>query len=298
MNANKNLYKAAFHATKGNEKCHYANTGFPALTTCHCACKYGCECAKEGKCYALLQELQYTDKMKADWENLLLYNEDPEAYKKAVIKFMEENGEDTLRWFESGDSPDEEFFPVVVKGVADVLKDKRFYGYTKEHKEIDFIHDVPVWQWENVNLMMSEWGDYKVDEETRKYYKVFKVIPIWEIDEAEAEGYVPCSGNCGDGEGQCNICKYGTANVYCVLHGSRAIFPIPEEYKTNEKVDVNTDGFIKFGGKTIGGLRDAYCKAKKIEGYENRIQALKDCWRMIKNGSITIWKNGFVLKNA
>lgn len=286
-------YSERFHATVGNEKCHYGNTGFPAKTTCKCACKYGCPCAKDGECYALLQELQYPDKMKADWENLLLYRKDPKAYGDAVIKYMTDNNLDTLRYFESGDAPDEAFWDVV-KRVGDELLDANFYGYTKEWKETDFIDKIPIWKWKNVNIMLSEWGDYKVPEELKKYYKVFKVIPIYEIDEVEAQGYVPCSGNCGDGEGQCNICKYGTANVYCVLHGSRAIFPIPDEFKKSEKLNTEDTGFIKFGGKTIGGLRDAYCKAKNIKGYENRIQALKDCWRMIKSGEITIGKNGFI----
>lgn len=293
----KNDYKPQFHATAGNEKCHYANTGFPAKVTCRCACKYGCDCAKNGEetCYAYLQELQYPEKMKADWENLLLYRKDPEAYRKGVIETVTKPGVDTLRYFESGDAPDKKFWPTVVQPVAEMLPDKWFYGYTKEYKETDFIEDVPVWKWPNVNLMLSEWGDYVAPEELKKYYRVYKAIPIYQIDEMEAQGYVPCSGNCGDGPGQCNICKYGTANVYCVIHGSRAIFPIPEEYRRNEKADPREPGFIKFGGKTIGGVRDAYCRTKGIKGYENRIQALKTVWRMMKAGILTVWKNGLLL---
>ena len=287
-------YKAKFHATKGNEKCHYANFGFPAVTTCRCACKYGCDCVKKGECYALLQERQYPEKMKADWENLLLYKKSPELFKKSMTEWMVENREETMRGNESGDAPDENFW-WKLKEASVELPGSYYYAYTKEYKETDFIEDVPVWKWPNVNLMLSEWGDYVAPEELKKYYRVYKAIPIYQIDEMEAQGYVPCPGNCGDEPGQCNICKYGTANVYCVIHGSRAIFPIPEEYRRNEKADPREPGFIKFGGKTIGGVRDAYCRTKGIKGYENRIQALKTVWRMMKAGALTVWKNGLLL---
>ena len=55
---------------------------------------------------------------------------------------------------------------------------------------------------------------------------------------------------------------------------------------------------MKFGGKTVGGLRDAYCRVFGIKGYEERIAALKKVWRMIKGGKILIYKNGFVLQGS
>lgn len=301
MNRNKALIKRCpdptyvpyFHASAGNTKCQFGNAGFPAITTCFGAVAFDCECLND--CYAYLQEIQYPDKMKADWENLLLYLTDPEAYKAAVISYIQENDLKTWRWFESGDAPDKAFW-FLIKEVAETLPDVTFYAYTKQFMIWDFIEEIPVWSWKGVKLMLSEWGNFKVSDELRKYYRVFKVISIFEIDEAEEAGYVACSGNCAE----CRICpdKDKDFDVYSVKHGSRAIFPIPEEFKGKEKIDTNTPGFIKFGGKTVGGIRDAYCRKFGISGYENRISALKYVWRLIKQGNIIIGKNGFVLQTA
>lgn len=292
--AERHGYEAKFHASKGNTKCQFGNCGFPAVTTCYGALVGDCECLRD--CYAMLQERQYPEKMKADWENLLLYLEDPEAFKEAVIEFIKANGLKDWRWFESGDAPNKAFFTDVVKGVADALPDVTFYAYTKQYVIWDFIEEIPVWQWKNVKLVLSEWGNFKVSEELRKYYRVFKVVSIYEIDEVEAKGYVACSGNCAD----CRICadKDKDFNVYSVKHGSAAIFPIPEEFKGSEKLSASDPGFIKFGGKTVGGLRDAYCRKFGIKGYENRILALKKVWRMLKGGEIVLGKNGFLLQEA
>lgn len=290
-------YVAKFHGSKGNTKCQFGNCGFPAVTTCYGAIKGDCECLHD--CYAFLQEKQYPDKMKADWENLLLYLDDSQKFKEEVIKFIIENSLTDWRWFESGDAPDKKFF-FLMKEIRDELfamgYDVTFYAYTKQYVIWDFIEEIPVWSWDGIKLVLSEWGNFKVSDELRKYYRVFKVVSIFEIDDVEAEGYVACSGNCAD----CRICadKDKDFNVYSVKHGSAAVFPIPDEYKGKEKIATDTPGFIKFGGYTVGGIRDAYCRKFSISGYENRISALKLVWRMIKRGEIVVGKNGFILQTS
>ena len=294
--AERHGYVAKFHGSMGNTKCQFGNCGFPAVTTCYGALKGDCECLHD--CYAFLQEKQYPEKMKADWENLLLYLEDPQKFKEAVIKFITENDLKDWRWFESGDAPDKGFFFLMKEIREELLAmgyDVKFYAYTKQYVIWDFIEEIPVWSWDGIKLVLSEWGSFKVSEELRKYYRVFKVVSIFEIDDVEAEGYVSCSGNCST----CRICadKDKDFNVYSVKHGSAAVFPIPDEYrKATEKVDPKTSGFVKFGGKTVGGLRDAYCRMFGIKGYEERIAALKKVWRMIKAEKILVYKNGFILQ--
>lgn len=289
-------FKAAFHGSKGNTKCTFGNFGFPAVYTCYGAVHGDCDCLKA--CYAMLQENQYPDKLKADWENLLLYLEDRDVFKEKVIQFVIDNDLDTLRGLESGDAPNKEFF-FMMKEIHDELLEKHgryvpVYAYTKQWILWDFINEIPVWSWKGVKLMMSGWGAFKVPDELRKYYRVFKAVTIFEIDDVEENGYAACNGNCGT----CRICadKDKDVDVYTVIHGSAAVFKIPEQYKGTEKLDVNSQGFIKFGGKTVGGLRDAYCKGNGITGYENRIAALKKVWRMLKAGEIVLGKNGFIVK--
>ena len=285
MNRNRN-YEPRFHATKGNVKCQFGNTGFPAVTTCTAACKYHCQCID--KCYALLNEHQYPDKMRNDWENYLLYKADPDEYFRCVREFVTENHLDTFRYFESGDG-DAEFFRRAAK-LANEMPWVRFYAYTKQYLIIDFINDVPVWK-SKLKLMLSEWGAYKPSDELRKYYAVFKVVDLQDFPEAEREGYKSCTGDCA----KCRICPDAdkTVNVYSVLHGSKAIFPIPNFAKVNERLSLAENGTYRFGGKTVGGIRNAYCKANDITGYEERITALKDIWRMIVDGRLKVYKNGF-----
>ena len=300
MNANKNIIKK-FHGSDGNMKCGFGNFGFPAVKTCPGACAAKCDCAKLGFCYAWLNELTYPNVLQIHQENLELLKEDMDEFFSQLDGWIKANGYTVVRPQESGDFVSLEYA-------------RRLYEYAKEHKDIefftftknwflpgwDFINDLKFWELPNFHLRMSEWGNLICPPELRKYYKVAKAIPVYDLEEVEADGYKHCNGNCET----CEMCLHDDYDVYFIIHGAKAQFPIPAEYAVTRKTKVSEDvletgEFHKFPtGKTINGIRDRIAKDYgKSKDYEYKTELLRTVYILLKEGKITLYKEGFVISN-
>ena len=92
--------------------------------------------------------------------------------------------------------------------------------------------------------------------------------------------------------------------MYFIIHGAKAQFPIPAEYAVTRKTKVSEDvlatgEFHKFPtGKTINGIRDRIAKDYgKSKDYEYKTELLRTVYILLKEGKITLYKEGFVISN-
>ena len=289
-----------FHYSNGNEKCEYFNWGMTARVTCPGACKAKCECVY--KCYAANAEAQYVDVRNNHAENFMLWKENPTEFERqldnALYRYEEwcdrKEEQAFARPSQSGDMPDKRYAEMLMR-VFDNHPDVMFFFFTKNYvlPDWDFIKELPFWEIDNCNLMLSEWGHVKPDDELHLYYNIAKAIDIYDVTETERWGYKHCNGKCRE----CDICKsrYG-GDCYFIIHGTKAHFPIPEGMKVKAKADVNSAGFHKFGGKTINGLNLNYCKANGINTYDGRVRQIKEIWQAMERGDIVVYSNGYVVK--
>jgi hypothetical protein len=283
------------HISNGNSKCGFANFGFPAVKTCPGACAANCDCAKLGFCYAWLNELQYPQVLEAHQENLDLYREDPDGFFDQLDKAT--RWERVVRPTESGDFPDKEFAKRLYE-FAEARQNIEFFTFTKNWVLWDFVEELPFWKLPNFHLRLSEWGPLTVPAEIRKYYKVAKAIPIYDLEATEANGYKHCGGNCEN----CQMCLSDEYDVYFIIHGSKAQFPIPAEFALSRKVKVTpeilaTGEFHKYPtGKTINGIRDRIAKDYgKNRDYEYKTELLRTVYKLLIAGKIVLYKEGFVV---
>lgn len=286
-----------FHYSNGNEKCGYFNWGFPAGRTCPGAISSGCDCPL--KCYANNDENQYPDVLKRHEENLKLWRENPQEFERQLNEALDKYEADCKRKgtglfarpSQSGDMPDKAYARMLIR-VFDKHPNIMFFFFTKNYMIWDLIDELPFWKVKNCNLMLSEWGHLKPTAKLREYYSVANAIDIYDLDKTESAGYQHCNGNCVT----CNICKSKTGgDCYFIKHGCRVSFKIPDDYKRNEKIDANTPGFYKFGGKTIGGINLNYCKANGIKTYDGRVKTIKEIWQAMERGDLVVYKNGYVI---
>ena len=290
------------HWSDGNGKCAYPYWGLPAIKCCPGARYAGCDCAKEGICYAFLDELRAPDSKRNHEENLSLWLNDPLEFERQldelyyeIEKKAKQKGETPFaRPSESGDMPDKEYAKMLIR-VMERHPNVFTFFFTKNYvlPDWDFINELPFWKLPNCNLMMSEWGNVKPSAELRKYYKVAKAIEIYDVETTEAEGYLHCNGKCRECDALCKD-KNGD-NCYFILHGAKAKFPIPDYMKEAVKVAEDTPGFHKFGGKTINGLNLNYCKVNGISTYDGRVKMLREVWEMLKRGDIKVFKNVYLV---
>lgn len=287
------------HYSLGNIKCGFLNFGFPAVKTCPGACAAGCDCAKLGFCYAWLNELQYPNLLELHIENIELFKEDPDEFFRQLDDAIQTTGAEVVRPTESGDMPNKEFAKQLYE-FAKARPDVRFFTFTKNWvlPNWDFIEELPFWKLPNFFLRLSEWGNLVVPEKLKKYYRVAKAIPIYDLDATEAAGYKHCGGNCEN----CQMCLSDEFDVFFIIHGTKAQFPIPAEFALSRKVKVTpeileTGEFHKFPtGKTINGIRDRIARDYgKSSDYEYKTELLRTVYKLLQRGKIVLYKEGFVI---
>lgn len=123
-----------------------------AMPTCTCRpdapCRVGCYANKGRQCMAVVQGAYY--------RNFRLYNENPDEFFEQVYYKVKFSGLPKVRWFDSGDLPDYEFFEKVIelcKSTPNVqhMMFTKWYEIVNEY--IDKNGDLP----DNLNVMFSAW---------------------------------------------------------------------------------------------------------------------------------------------
>ena len=125
--------------------------GFPAGATC----RPNAPCLP--KCYARKGRFAFSHNKNLLQRNLRIWKEDPEFFRREAIlaafpaKF--------LRWFPSGDIPDENFLKMMVDLTKDV-PGTRFLGFTKKFEMVnDYLDHHPMWDEDHLTIALSAWGD-------------------------------------------------------------------------------------------------------------------------------------------
>lgn len=119
-------------------------------------CRPDAPCKLSGKCYCMKGCQQYDNVQGAYWRNWRLYNENPDEFFEQVIYKLKHNPLPIMRWFDSGDIPDEQFFKGMIE-VAKTLPNIRFMSFTKKYYIVNNYlengQEIP----DNLNIIFSAW---------------------------------------------------------------------------------------------------------------------------------------------
>lgn len=146
-----NLNNVVTMAT-GNKKLgsQICGLSMPPKTTCRmdAPCKKGC--------YACKGHQQCPSVLGTYLKNLRIYNENPTVFFEQIENYLKYSGYRYMRWFDSGDIPDVDFFIGMIK-LAKHLPDVKFMAFTKKYELVnDFIKQggvIPT----NLTIVFSAW---------------------------------------------------------------------------------------------------------------------------------------------
>lgn len=306
----KNTADLNFHYSKGNAKLPFMNFGTTSVISCPAACKSNCNCVDY--CYAKETENTREKVFKNNYENLILFIRDPQkfeteleiAIKLYTLECKLYKKPCIVRLNESGDFFNIDYAKMIIRVIRN-NPSAFFYGYTKQwcDDNFDFITDLPFYAIENANIMFSAIDGVDFPD---KYYMYKKTYALSLKDAytliENNDNIIHCPGNCAT----CDACIYGRVNVCFVIHGSKAIYKIPEKtiypytnngikYELAKYVNVKNPCFYRSSATTFQGLRDIYCKKiLGINDYETRTRALYEVYKLYCRGAIEVYKNGFL----
>ncbi len=301
----KNANELKIHISRGNTKLHFFNFGLPAVFTCGDACKHNAACTNF--CYALNAENRYINVFRANYENLILFNKDPERFKELLVRAIElyvrycekNNINLVIRLNESGDFVNNNYAKMIFD-VVTMFPAVSFYGYTKNYFSIDFVNDIPFHKLANCNLLLSKIENVDIP---KKYAGLYNIAYTSKLNNGLLNllniGVKHCTGNCN----ACRACLNRGNDVVFVIHGSGNYDYIPEKENNSVLEKFNAENmpgytFFKTTGKTFQNIRNIYCK-KIINNntYEARTVNLLTVYKLYKSGKIKIFKNGIAIKN-
>lgn len=119
-------------------------------------CREDAPCKISGKCYCMKGRQQYDKVQQAYWRNWRLYNEDSEDFFEQVIYELKHSPLPIMRWFDSGDIPDSDFFDLMVH-VALKLPNIKFMSFTKKYWIVNDYLDNGGKLPDNLNIIFSAW---------------------------------------------------------------------------------------------------------------------------------------------
>lgn len=119
-----------------------------------CTCRADAPCKKD--CYACKGCQQIAVVQGAYYRNLRLYNEDPDGFFEQVYYKVKFSGLPKVRWFDSGDIPDYEFFDRMVK-LCLKTPDTSHMAFTKQYEIVNEWIDKNGPLPKNLNILFSAW---------------------------------------------------------------------------------------------------------------------------------------------
>ena len=125
------------------------NLAFPV-----CTCREDAPC-KEG-CYAGKGCQQMATVQAAYYRNLRLYNDDPDNFFEQVYCKVKFSGLPKVRWFDSGDIVDAEFFARMVE-LCKKTPDVKHMAFTKKYEIVNEYIDKNGNLPDNLNVIFSAW---------------------------------------------------------------------------------------------------------------------------------------------
>lgn len=150
--------KIDVYANASNEICMNNNNrklgmGCLSLPMPVVVCRHDAPCFKE--CYAQHGCQAFANVQGAYYRNLRLYNEDPKGFFEQVRFKIKVSGLNKVRYFDSGDFPDERFFEETIN-VANEFPNVRFMAFTKKY---DIVNETLKFMKlpDNYNVVFSAW---------------------------------------------------------------------------------------------------------------------------------------------
>ena len=185
-----NLVTIATGNTKlGSQIC---GLSMPPVTTCrkNAPCQKGC--------YACKGHQQFSSVLGTYLKNLRIYNENPTVFFEQIENYLKYSGYRYMRWFDSGDIPDANFFVGMVK-LAKHLPNIKFMAFTKKYELVNhFVKQggvIPT----NLTIVFSAWDkNWKV---TNPYN-----FPVAYVDFTNSQLNPEFPANVKDCDGHCSIC--------------------------------------------------------------------------------------------
>lgn len=125
------------------------NLAFPL-----CTCRKDAPC--RNKCYAGKGCQQIAVVQGAYYRNLRLYYEDPNTFFEQIYYKIKFSGLPKVRWFDSGDIVDAEFFERMID-VCNKTPDVKHMGFTKKYEIVNEYIDKNGKLPDNLNILFSAW---------------------------------------------------------------------------------------------------------------------------------------------
>ena len=125
------------------------NIAFPV-----CTCRPDAPCMRT--CYACKGCQQIATVQAAYYRNLRLYYDDPDNFFEQVYYKIKFSGLPKVRWFDSGDIPDAEFFDRMVE-LCKRTQDVKHMAFTKKYEIVNEYIDKNGKLPDNLNVLFSAW---------------------------------------------------------------------------------------------------------------------------------------------
>lgn len=153
-NLNNIVTMATGNAKLGSQIC---GLSMPPVTTC----RKDAPCTKG--CYACKGHQTFPSVLGTYMKNLRIYNENPTVFFEQIENYLKYSGYRYMRFFDSGDMPDANFFVGMIK-LAKHLPNVRFMAFTKKYEIINnYVANggaIPI----NLTIIFSAWNkNWKFD---------------------------------------------------------------------------------------------------------------------------------------
>ena len=119
-------------------------------------CRADAPCKLSKKCYCMKVTQNYDNVQQAYWRNWRLYNEDAEDFFEQVCYKLKHSPLPLVRWFDSGDIPDDNLFDLMVR-VAVKFPNIKFMSFTKKYWIVNNYLDTGATLPDNLNIIFSAW---------------------------------------------------------------------------------------------------------------------------------------------
>ena len=188
-NLNNLVTMATNNSKLGSQIC---GLSMPPVATCrnNAPCKKGC--------YACKGHQQFASVLGTYYKNLRLYNENPTLFFEQIENYLKYSGYRYMRWFDSGDMPDSNFFRRMIKLVKH-LPMVRFMAFTKKYEIVNqYIANGGIIP-DNLTIIYSAWDkNWNVPNPYN--------LPVAYVDFKNKELNPQFPQNVQQCEGKCSIC--------------------------------------------------------------------------------------------